>query len=314
MSGRVLVSCLHLQRTIDRYRSRFEEAGLKIEMPEIRQQLLEDELLGMIDRFDGVIAGDDQFSAKVLEAGKKLKVVAKWGIGVDAIDQDAAKRLGIHVFNTPGVFPNEVADVAIGYVILLARRLHELDRSVRADGWEQIRGTTLSGKTMGVIGVGSIGQAAARRGRALGMDVVGYDLFPPPAEFLEETATQMMDLPEVLERADFLTLCCNLTADNHHLIDAAALAQMKEGSFLVNVARGPLVDEKALVAALESGHLTGAALDVFEEEPLPDHSGLRKFDRCIFGTHNSSNTLEAILRCNDMAIDNLLRGLAEPLR
>ena len=309
MKWKVLVTCPHLQKTIHLYQERLTEKGIELEVPQLVQQLSEGELLDIIDRFDGVIAGDDPFTAKVLERGKRLKIVAKWGIGVDSIDLEAAKSLGISVVNTPDVFADEVADVALGYIILLARQLHQLYRSVRSGGWLQVPGITLRGKTLGVIGVGSIGKAVVRRGIALGMSVVGYDVREIDPDFLEETGLKQLAYSELLGVADFIALNCNLTSENYHMLSYQQFELMKTGVYLVNTARGPLIDEKALGSALESGKVAGAALDVFELEPLPSESGLRQFSQCIFGTHNGSHTKEAVLRVNELAIANLLKGL-----
>jgi D-3-phosphoglycerate dehydrogenase len=309
MTYQILVTCPHLQKTIHLYQDKLAEKGVEVEVPPVVQQLSEAELLEIIDRFHGVIAGDDPFTAKVLEKGRKLKIVAKWGIGMDAIDLKAAERLGIPVKNTPDVFADEVGDVALGYIILLARQLHKMDLSVRGGGWQQIPGMTLRGKTLGVIGVGSIGQGIVRRGVAVGMSVLGYDVREIPESVQQETGVQPVGLEELLQRADFVTLSCNLTPDNYHLLSYPQFEMMKNGVYVVNVARGPLIDEAALVAALASGKVAGAALDVFEEEPLPGESRLREFDQCIFGTHNGSHTRDAVLRVNELAINNLLAGL-----
>lgn len=309
MQWNVLVTCPHLQKTIELYRQPLAEKGVNVEVPTVVQQLSEAELLEIIDQFDGVIAGDDPFTAQVLEKGKRLKIVAKWGIGVDAIDLEAAKQLGIPVVNTPGAFPDEVGDVALGYMILLARQLHKMDQSVRNGGWLQIPGMTLRGKTLGVVGVGSIGRAMVRRGLAVGMSTVGYDVMPISEEFKAETGIKQVSLEELLPESDFIVLCCNLTSDNYHLLSHPQFEKMKSGVRIVNVARGPLIDEKALTGALEAGKVAGAALDVFEVEPLPMESPLRQFDQCIFGTHNSSHTKEAVMRVNELAINNLLKGL-----
>ena len=309
MNQKVLVTCPHLQKTIDLYKDRLAKKGIEVEVPPLVQQLSEAELLEIIDRFDGVIAGDDPFTAQVLQKGKRLKVIAKWGIGVDAIDLAAAARLGISVKNTPDVFADEVGDVALGYIILLARQLHQMDKSVRAGGWQQIPGMTLRGKILGVIGVGSIGRGIARRGAAVGMSVLGYDVQEIPESVQAELGVQSVGLEELLQRADFISLSCNLTPENYHLLSDDEFELMKLGVYVVNVARGPLIDESALVAALDSGKVAGAALDVLEVEPLPIESPLRQFDQCIFGTHNGSHTREAVLRVNDLAIHNLLQGL-----
>lgn len=309
MAYNVLITCPQLMKTVDQYRPMFANHDVEIALPEMEQQLSEVKLLEIIDQYDGVIAGDDPFTARVLEKGTLLKTVARWGVGVDGVDLDAAKRLGISVTNTPGVFSDEVADVVMGYVILLARGLHKLDTSIRDGGWLKISGTTLAGKTIGVVGVGNIGRAVVDRSIAFGMKPLGYDVYPPPTDFVERTGTKMVGLDELLASADFISLNCNLTPENRRMLGADQFASMKDGVFIVNCSRGALIDESALVEFLGSGKIAGAGLDSFENEPLPLDSELRRFDNCIFGTHNGSNTIEAVLRVNELTIANLFRGL-----
>ncbi len=309
MTYKVLITCPQLQKTIDQYRPTFADHNVEIVLPTIEQQLSEDELLEIIDEYDGVIAGDDPFTARVLEKGTRLKTVARWGIGIDGVDLDAAKRLDISVTNTPGVFSDEVADVVLGYVILLARELHKLDASVKDGGWLKVPGTTLAGKTIGVVGVGNIGRAVIDRAVAFGMKPIGYDLMAPPREFIERTHTRMVNIDELLSAADFISLNCNLTPENRHMLGRDQFASMKDGAYVVNCSRGALIDESALIEALTTGKVAGAGLDSFENEPLPLDSELRGFDNCIFGTHNGSNTSEAVLKVNDLAIANLFREL-----
>jgi len=309
MKWRVLITCPYLQQSIDRYRDVFVKRCIDIESPHVTQKLKESELLEVIDRFDGVIAGDDEFTAMVLEKGKRLKVIAKWGVGVDAIDMGAARRLGILVSNTPNVFSDDMADVVMGYIVLLARQLHRLDQSVRSGDWIKLQGVSLRGKVLGVIGVGNIGRAIVRRAVVSGMSVVGYDVIPVPQSFIAETGLRILGLEDLLQASDFVSLNCNLTPANRHLIGRRELALVKPSVYIINTARGPLIDEAALVQVLREGKVAGAALDVFDQEPLPLDSPLRQFDNCVFGTHNSSNTLEGIMRANEMAIRNLLHGL-----
>lgn len=309
MKWRVLITCPQVQQVIDRFRPLFAEHGVEIELPHVVQQLSESSLLAIIDRFDGVIAGDDIFTQKVLEGGKNLKVVAKYGVGVDAIDLEAARRLGVRVSNTPDAFADEVADVIMGYLILLARQLHKLDQSVRSGEWDKIRGVSLRGRTLGVVGVGSIGRAVVRRAVVAGIDVVGYDVAPVQTSFVDETGVSVVGFEELLGISDFISLSCNLTPSNHHMLGAREFDLMKAGVFIVNTARGALIEEPALVQALRDGKVAGAALDVFEQEPLPSDSPLRQFGSCIFGTHNSSNTVEAAVRTSELTIRNLLDGL-----
>ena len=309
MKWRVLITCSQLQQTIGHYSDLFARHGIKIELPSLVQRLSESELLEIIDRFDGVIAGDDEFTGKVIEKAKCLKVISKWGVGMDAIDLEAAKKSGIRVYNTANVFADEVADVVTGYIILLARQLHKLDQSVRCGGWMKIQGSSLQGKKLGVIGVGSIGRAVVRRAVVMGMSVVGYDIALVPASFLQETGLRLMGFEELLRASDFISTNCNLTPSNRHMLGERQFALMKTGVCIVNTARGALIDEVALVQALREGKVAGAALDVFEQEPLPLNNPLREFDNCIFGTHNGSNTFEAVMRVNELAIRNLLDGL-----
>jgi D-3-phosphoglycerate dehydrogenase / 2-oxoglutarate reductase len=310
MSGeRVLITCRQMQNCIDGFRPRLDEHELELVLPEVVQQPSEDDLIEIIGDFDGMIAGDDPLSARVLEHAKRMRIISKWGVGIDGIDLDAARALGIPVVNTPGVFGGEVADLALGYVIMLARQLHRIDASVKAGGWFKHEGRSLAGKVLGVAGFGSIGQAVGARGKGFGMRVVAHDVADAASTAAAELGVEMLDRDELFRQSDFLVLCSPLTPDTRHMVSESTLALMRPGSFLVNVGRGPLVDEAALIQALDSGQVAAAALDVFEQEPLPANSGLRRFEQCVFGSHNASNTREGVLRASARAVENLLQGL-----
>ncbi len=303
-----LVTCHHLVRHFPRFAPQFEALGVKAVVPPIKgQQFDAADMRQLIKGVAGVIAGDDVIDASVLEAGKAsaLKVVVKWGIGTDSIDKPAAARIGIPVYNVPGVFSDEVADLALSLLLNLVRGTHIMHQSVVDGGWRKVEGRTLAGMTAGVIGLGSIGLGIARRTTAFGMSTIGYDVVAQDAARLAAAATRQAPLDEVLRQADVLLLACNLTPENRHLINARALASMKRGAMIVNVSRGPLIDEAALAAALASGHIGGVGLDVFEVEPLPASSPLRTLPNCVFATHNGSNTLEAVARVNQMTCDIL---------
>ena len=279
--SRLLVTCGHLQRHAERYRPGLEAEGIELFVPPMSaQQFTAEEMKRFIVDVDTVIAGDDVIDRDVLETGKagRLKAVVKWGIGTDGIDKKIARELDLPVYNTPGAFSEEVADLALGIVIGLARSISKIDSEVRRGGWPRYEGMSLTGKTVGIIGLGGIGQAIAVRCRAFGMTIVGSDVVPLPDHKARELAVVQMTVEELLPVCDIVIMACNLTPDNRHLINATAIQRMKPKSLLVNVARGPLVDEKAVVSALRSGHLAGAGLDVFEVEPLPMDSPLRDFD------------------------------------
>jgi D-3-phosphoglycerate dehydrogenase len=207
------------------------------------------------------------------------------------------------------MFGDEVADVAIGYVILLARQLHQVDRGVRDGQWPKPEGVSLAGRTIGVVGLGHIGQAVAKRAVAMGMQVIGNDVSSESAAAAQRSGVKIVDLGELFRDADILSLNCPLTAENRHMVDDSSLATMKPGVWIINTARGGLIDENALVLALTGGRVGAAALDVFEIEPLPADSPLRRIQQVILGAHNSSNTGEAVHRTSVRAIDNLIAGL-----
>jgi D-3-phosphoglycerate dehydrogenase / 2-oxoglutarate reductase len=275
----------------------------------VRERLTEAELLPVVPTLHGAICGDDQFTARVLREATRLKVIAKWGTGIDSIDVGAAAQLGIRVCNTPGAFTDPVADSVLGYVLSFARRLPWMDRDVRRGEWRKPGGTSLRECTLGVVGVGEIGRAVVRRAIAFGMRVVGTDPRPVPADFLAETGLAMTSLEALLAEADFISLNCDLNPTSFHIIDAAALARIKPGAYLVNTARGPLVDETALVAALAEGRIAGAALDVFEVEPLPAAHPLRAFESCLLAPHNANASPAAWARVHERTIASLLDGL-----
>jgi len=306
---RVLVTSPQLQRTIEEHRTRFDEHEIELLIPPVVQQMSEGELIALLPGVDGIVVGDDPLSEAVLEAADRLRVISKWGVGIDNIDVAAAGKRGIQVANTPGAFGDEVADVVIGYVILLARHLHVVDRAVREGDWLKPEGVSLAGRTMGVVGLGDIGLALVKRAFAMGMHVIGAETRSDRADGAVRLGAKVVPLPVLLRSSDVISLNCPLTPENRHMIDEAALASMRIGAWIINTARGGLIDEVALVAALERGHIAAAALDVFETEPLPRESSLRRLDNVILGAHNSSNTREAVHRTSVRAIDNLLAGL-----
>ncbi len=305
----VLITCRQMQSCIDTFRPRLEEREIELIMPEIVQQPSEEVLGTIIGEFDGMIAGDDPLSARVLEHAKRMRIISKWGVGVDGIDLNAARALGITVLNTPGVFGSEVADTALGYVVMLARQLHRIDASVRAGGWVKHEGRSLDGAVLGVAGFGSIGMAVAKRGKGFGMRLVAHDIAESACADATSMGATVLGRDALFEQSDFLILCSPLTPETRHMVNTRTLALMQPGSYLVNVGRGALVDESSLVGALNSGRVAAAALDVFEQEPLPTTSELRHFQHCVFGSHNASNTREGVLRASARAVENLLVGL-----
>jgi D-3-phosphoglycerate dehydrogenase / 2-oxoglutarate reductase len=309
MSDRILVTCRQMQNCMDHFMPLFQERGLEVVMPEVVQQPSELELMETIGEYVGMIAGDDPLSSRVLANAKRMKAIVKWGIGTDGIDFAAAEALGISISNTPGVFDDEVADVAAGYLILLARQLHRIDRAVRAGEWLKHEGLSLAGKSLGIYGFGNTGSATAIRSKSLGMTVIACDPAPAAQATGRKLDVDLVGVEDLFVRSDFLVLCAPLTPETRHVVNESTLNLMRKGSYLVNVSRGPLVDESAVVEALRSGQIAAVAFDVFEEEPPPISSPLFQFDNCVFGSHNASNTREGVTRASEQAAHQLLTAL-----
>jgi D-3-phosphoglycerate dehydrogenase len=306
---RVIITAPYLLPVIEHYRPLFENAGAELVLPPVRERLIEAELLPLVKEIDGAICGDDQFTKQVLRNAPRLRVISKWGTGVDSIDIAAANELGIQVCNTTDAFTDAVADTALGYVLNFARGLLQMDRDVRGHHWRKPQLKALHECTLGIVGVGHIGSAVARRARAFGMQVLGNDRITiDPASVIAHGLT-MTTLPDLLKAADFVSLHCDLNESSFHLIGSDELKLMKSSAFLINTSRGAVVNESALVEALSGGVICGAALDVFETEPLPHDSPLRTLPNCLLAPHNANSSYAAWQRVHRLTIENLLNVL-----
>lgn len=295
---------------IESFQPIFAKYGINVTAPEVVQTLSIDELKKIVPEHDGWIIGDDPATREVFTAGHagRLKAAVKWGIGVDNVDFAACKDLGIPITNTPNMFGGEVADIALGYVIALARETFQIDQGVRLGHWPKPRGISLAEKTVALIGYGDIGKSTARRLLALDMKVIAYD--PSAADSTGLSAVQRADWPARIGEADFIVVTCALTASSRHILNEEIYKKVKLGVRVVNVGRGPVIDELALESALATGQVYSAALDVFEIEPLPMSSYLRTHPRCVFGSHNASNSADAVVRTSEIAIAKLMEFLS----
>jgi D-3-phosphoglycerate dehydrogenase / 2-oxoglutarate reductase len=311
---RVLVSAPYMIPELDRFRVVFDTSGIDLVIPEVKERLSESALMTIAGTIDGAICGDDPFTPPVLQAAApRLRVISKWGTGVDSIDRQEASRLGIQVFNTPGAFTEAVADSVMGYILAFARRIPWADREIKAGNWIKLPSRALHECVLGVIGVGKIGKAVLRRGLAFGMRPLGNDILPVDPAFVHETGAALVPLDQLLDESDFVSVNCDLNPSSLRLLDRVALAHMKSSAVLINTARGPVVDEPALVDSLREGRIAGAALDVFEEEPLPASSPLRSFDNVLLSPHNANSSPGAWERVHQSTIENLFRGLGLPM-
>jgi D-3-phosphoglycerate dehydrogenase len=305
----ILVTCPPMIGMISDLKYLFDESHTEVHCPDVVQTLSEDELIELVPKFDGWIIGDDPATAAVFEAGKagRLKAAVKWGIGVDNVDLEAAKSIGIPITNTPMMFGGEVADLAMSYVVGLARETYVIHSAVTAGSWPKPRGISLAGRTMGLIGFGDIGRNVARRAQAADMRVIAYDPYYEAVDGLGGIESCVW--PERLVECDFLVFTCALNSGNLRMLNEDTLKRAMPNVRIVNVARGGLIDESALIGALESDKVHSVALDVFEVEPLAADSRLRAFPRNIFGSHNGSNTSDAVKRASEQAVSILLKSL-----
>lgn len=306
----VLLTAPYMLPYQDRFRPVFDHYRIEVFAPVVNERMEEDQLLPFAGQVDGTICGDDRYTARVLACfAPRLKVISKWGTGIDSIDRAAAAGLGIQVRNTPNAFTLPVADTVIGYILTFARRLPWMDRAIKSGVWQKIPGRSLSECTLGVIGVGNIGKAVLRRARAFGMQLLGNDIVPIAPDFLVENGVEMVALEDLMRRADFISVNCDLNPTSYHIINPRSLAWCQPHAVIINSARGPLVEEAALIEALQTGRIAGAALDVFEYEPLPPTSPLCAMDNVLLAPHNSNSSPSAWERVHWNTIRNLIDGL-----
>ena len=309
----ILLTAPYMLPFLDRFKPVFKKYGLELIVPDVQERMEESDLLKYAGQFDGAVCGDDRYTARVIEAcAPRLKVISKWGTGIDSIDTEACSRYGVKLGRTPNAFTTPVADTVLGYILAFARRQPWMDEAMKRGEWKKIPGKTLSECTLGVIGIGNIGKAVTRRARAFGMKVYGTDIIEIDHVFVSESGIQMTDLHFLLSNSDFVSINCDLNPTSHHLMNAKTFAMMKPEVILINTARGPIVDEKALIEALQAKRLAGAALDVFEFEPLPLESPLLKMDNVMLAPHNSNSSPVAWERIHWNTIKNLLDGLDIP--
>jgi D-3-phosphoglycerate dehydrogenase / 2-oxoglutarate reductase len=297
---RVAVTPRSLRQTPGPHLDRLQ-AELDVRFPDVDRPLDEQEMVELVRDCAGLIVGVDPVTPRVLEAGP-LRVIVKYGSGMDNIDVEAARALGVRVGSTPGTNARSVAELAIALLLVLARNVALHDRGVRAGSWRRLTGVELAGKQLGIVGYGAIGREVARIAQGLDMNVVAHD------PLVAEADVPLVPLDELYAASDAVSLHLPLTDETRGFVGGRELDAMKPTAFLINTARGGLVDEAALGDALRSGRLAGAALDGFEVEPLGD-SPLRQLDNVVFSPHAGASTYDAVLRTSAQAVDQLLAGL-----
>ncbi|MDR2758245.1 MAG: phosphoglycerate dehydrogenase [Spirochaetaceae bacterium] len=270
--------------------------------------LVENELIPLLEGCEGYIAGLDFITKKVIEQSTSLRVISRYGAGVDRLDLEAARAKGVVVCNTPGVNAQAVADLTLALLLAVARRVPFLDRNTREGRWPRSTGVELYGKTIGTLGLGAIGKAVAKRADGFSMKVMAYDPYMDEA-YAKARGIVAADFNTLVKAADFLCLHLPLTAETRHIISGEVMKVMKKGAIIVNTARGGLIDEQAAYELLQSGHLGGLGIDVYEEEP-PKQSPLFSLDNVVLTPHTASHTVEATAAMAALSVQNLIDVLS----
>jgi D-3-phosphoglycerate dehydrogenase len=286
---------------------RLKEYGCEIIENPHGRPLKEDELTPLLADVDGVIAGLDEYTERAIKSSSRLKVISRYGVGVDKVDLKTAEACGVKVTITPGVNTQAVADLTMALMLAVARKVPKADASAKEGKWEKIFGHSLYQKKLGLVGLGQISRAVIKRAKGFDMEVSVFTRYPD-SSFPETMRVRYADFDELLEQSDFLSLHCALTEDRTKMIDYEQLKRMKPTSYLINTARGALVDEDGLYRALKEGLIAGAGLDTYVNEP-PKGSPLLTLENVVTTPHIGSYTYEAVLLMGLMSVENLMKAL-----
>ena len=286
---------------------KLRQAGFEVD---VKLTISHEELIDVVSNYDALIVRSrTKVTKEIIKAGKQLKIIGRAGVGLDNIDLETAEKQGIAVLNTPEAPAEAVAELTIGLMISLARHISLADRAMKGGEWikKKLRGWELRGKTLGVVGLGNVGEKVARIAKAMGMKILITKRTPPKPELLRELEGEFIPLLELLQRSDVVTIHVPLTPQTHHMVGAKELQIMKDGAFLINTSRGAVVDEKALLEALQSGKLGGAALDVHEAEPPTDLT-LTGLPNVVCTCHIGAQTREAQRAASTLIAEKIINS------
>tara|TARA_B100001059_G_scaffold236695_1_gene289140 strand:- start:2138 stop:3082 length:945 start_codon:yes stop_codon:yes gene_type:complete len=306
---KILISAIPLVPIFQKFREYFDHKKFSIDLKKTDQFLNENELIKIIKDYDGVICGDDEFSEKVLFKAQKLKVISKWGTGINSIDLNCAKKRKIKVCNTPSAFSYSVATMALAMILAYYRKIITNDNLVKKYKWPKITGETLLNKKVGVIGVGNIGKKILQMLRGFETINYGNDLKKINKNFLSKYNVKQVSKDKIFQECDIVITASDLNKSSYHLINKKSLNKMKKNVLIVNISRGPLIDNIALINFLKKNKNSGACLDVFEKEPLNKKSKFLSLKNCILASHNAFNTSYEVEKTHLNTIKNILKFL-----
>tara|TARA_Y100000389_G_scaffold37788_1_gene32094 strand:+ start:1706 stop:2659 length:954 start_codon:yes stop_codon:yes gene_type:complete len=313
---------------LNQLQNNLKKHNIDITVPEFTGLMSEEELCKIIGNYDGWIIGDDPCTEKVIAEGVKgkLKALVKWGVGVDNVDFDACEKYNVPVTNTPAMFGEEVSDIAINYLLTLTRETHIIDKKVREGIWYKPSGRTLAGRKVALVGFGDIGRCVARKCLAFNLDVRVSDpgfyhdmeqngkIKCKYNEELEipnniQNVTICDNLSKAVKGCDYIVVTCSLNKHTNKMINKEVIKLANKGVIIINVARGPIVVEEDVIELLDDGHVKSIGFDVFEVEPLSKNNKLMNYEQNIYGSHNGSNTVDAVLKTSKLVIEKLISFL-----
>jgi len=309
-------------KQLGKFKTELDKYGFDIHVPEFTAVMSEDELCEIIGNYDGWIIGDDPCTEKVIAAGTKgnLKALVKWGVGVDNVDFEACKKHGIPVTNTPAMFGEEVSDIALNYLLTLTRETHVINKKVRQEEWYKPAGRTLTGLKVALIGFGDIGRCVARKCLAFNLNISVSDPgFYHDLErkikckyneelIIHDNIQELKicdNLQEAVTNSDYIIITCSLNKHTKCMINKEIIKLANKGVIIINVARGPIVVEDDVIELLDEGFIKSVGFDVFEKEPLSNDNKLLNYEQNIYGSHNGSNTIDAVLKTSKIALEKL---------
>ena len=305
----VLISSYHMNLVLNRYSKIFKQNKIKIDKIIRNPSVSEKELLKIIHKYDGVICSDDEFSKKVLTKARKLKVISKWGTGIDSMNSNFAKKKGIKIYNSPGAFTSGVAQYAVGTILNLSRKILENDKSVKSGKWEKFQGINIENKKVGIIGLGQIGSCLVKYLKPFNVKIYGNDKKKLVNDKFKKKGLKINTINKIFSVCDIIVLCVDLNNSSYHLIKKEQLMKLDKDKMLINVSRGPVVDNSSLIQSIKKKKFQ-IAFDVFEKEPISNYVlNTLKRKNSILTSHNAFNTKEAVNFVHDNTIKNLIKGL-----
>lgn len=310
MKKKILISAPYMHREKEKVLKMLERYSFETNWIPVEERLEEADLLPIIGKYDGILCGDDKITEKVIDAAVNLKVIVKWGTGIDSINKEYAESKGIKVCRTPNAFTEPVADTTLGMMLNEVRGIIRNDRVVKSGKWDKPQGYMLREKIIGIIGFGDIGQAVAKRLVPFGPRVLVNDTKPTDTEFLQSLNVTHASKDEIFETCDIITLHTDLNPTSQYMLNKNTFSKMKCKPYIINTARGPLINEEDLLSALKGGCIAGVGIDVFEHEPLATDHPLRSMDTVTSSCHNTNSSP----MCWDKVHINSLQMMEEGLQ